>query len=245
MVGAGVALCILLACTRRDTEREAVPATPAPASIGFVNKVWRVVESPSGSTGMLYVFLSDGTFVTALRETAPEVGKWSFDGACLTIIEGGLPYNADILALDDSMFHIRCNHARGSFELRFVPAEPSLPVRPVEFDPAEHSISVHGPHWLVTIDGPDAFLRAADEGSLHFAGGWWEAEDAASWWFQARRTFDGKEDTLTVVIRNESCADSSSGAEYPLRGTLVRHGEWMRGCAVAGRPRTTTAPSRE
>jgi uncharacterized membrane protein len=232
-------LCTLVACSDRDTGRKTASENAASPRIDFVNKVWKVVESPAGPTGDLYVFLSDGTFVRAAPEAVPQVGKWNYEGESLKVIEGGLPYDVDILALDDSGFRIRCRHQQGSYELRFVPAEPSLPVRRVEFDPAEHSISAHGsdPAWLVSVDGATASLRSAAEGSLDYAGGVWEGEDASSWRYDAFRAFEGGDDTLSLIIRNESCIRDSSGAEYPLSATLIRKGVWLKGCAIAGWPR--------
>jgi len=232
-------LCTLIACSDRDTGRETASQTAESPRIGFVNKVWKVVESPAGATGDLYVFLSDGTFVKAAPEAVPELGKWNFDGAILKMIEGGLPYDVDILALDESEFRIRCRHQQGSYELRFVPAESSLPVRPVEFDPAEHSIIAYGsePAWLVHVDGATASLRSPAEGSLYYTGGVWEPEDASSWSYDARRAYENGEDTLSLIIRTERCVKDASGAEYPLSAILIRKGLWLKGCAVAGRPR--------
>jgi len=232
-------LCAVCGCSDRETSQDASSRSAAKATIGFANEVWKVVDSPSGATGELFVFLSDGTLVKTSSESIPEVGKWNFDGACLKIIEGGLPYDADILALNDEEFRIRCHHQQGSYELRFVPAEPALPVRPVEFNPAEHSISASGsdPAWLLKVDGDTGYLRSAEEGSLKFTDGVWEGEDAASWWFIALRPIEGGIDTLSLIIRTERCVYADSGVEVSLRATLIRNEAWLQGCAIAGRPR--------
>lgn len=226
-----------LAGTSRAAEEPAT-ASALQQSISFINKVWKVVESPGGASGQLYVFLSDGTLVKASPEAVPELGKWSLADTRLKIIESAIMYEAEILLLEDARFRIRCHHGPDAYAIEFVLAEPSLPVHPVRFNPAEYSIRASGsePSWEVRVEGDTARFRLRDEKPVEYTGGVWAPEDAASWTFVAQRVFEGRSEELTLTIRSERCT-AESNAEYLLSATLTRGDSQLKGCAVAGKLR--------
>jgi hypothetical protein len=115
--GAAVVSC------SRDSPRSSQPAaTPPPAS--FVNKVWRVASSSSGSeTGVLYVFLSDGTLVISSPHGTPAFGKWTREGDGFTMIEEGLSYKVNVLKLSADEFRIMINNPGNAIEIAFAPAD--------------------------------------------------------------------------------------------------------------------------
>jgi len=239
----------LCGCTRREPDRasNSVPATREPAT--FVNKVWTVTDSPGGPSGELYVFLSDGTLVIASEEGRPVLGRWSQDGAGLTMVEEALPYKVDILTLNDTEFRIRNHNALGTFELGFAPASQAMAdtTRPVEFNPNERWISAHGsnPAWLLTVDGDTAHFRSAATRSLVYTDGSWEQQDSPSWEFYAHRKLpEGGEETLTLTITQSVCVDSTSGAEYPLWARVQRGATRLQGCALAGASQRRPAPAK-
>jgi heat shock protein HslJ/uncharacterized membrane protein len=125
------------ACERTDKSQpaaapvaESAPAAnqvPAQAGRSFVNKVWEVTESPQVERGSLRVFLADGTLVLASPNATPAFGIWRFDDGRLTIIEEGLEYPTDILALSESEFRIRMHSPGEPVEIRFAPAKQTPP----------------------------------------------------------------------------------------------------------------------
>jgi uncharacterized membrane protein len=225
---------LAMACAQSETQ-EASTASTQPA--GFVDQVWTVVDSPGGPGGM-YVFLSDGTFVKAARDAAPDVGKWSWNGERITIMEYALPYEAAIDSLTSSYLGLTIYFMDRTHRLGLEPAVASMPdtTRTVEFDPTRASIIANGsdPVWLLTIDNDRAMLRM-DRESLSFADGAWVQECAAVWGYKAYRTTDGRRDTIKFQLSTQSCVDSTSGAEYPLHMILQRDGKSYRGCALAGK----------
>ena len=102
----------------------AVAARAEPAhSPTFINRVWRVTESPSVARGTLYVFLSDGTLLITSEQSTPMVGTWKHEGGILTMVEESIPYKVDILNLSADEFRIRSHNPGGAVELRLVPAQ--------------------------------------------------------------------------------------------------------------------------
>jgi uncharacterized membrane protein len=239
-IGFAIVFAALLACSDRGGGREATPESAPQKPASFVNQVWTVADSPSGASGELYVFLSEGTLLIASPDAKPSVGRWSRSGDGLTMIEGGLPYEVEILALDSSEFRFRMHAMGKTADFRLVPADQSMPdtTRTVEFNPAEHTIIASGtdPAWLLHVDGASASLRTAVEGTLYYTDGAWEREDAPSWRYDARRVYEGGVDSLSLTIRTGRCVEDTSSAEYPLQAALVRKGKRLEGCAVAGRP---------
>src|SRR5262245_48031476 len=98
--------------------RTHAPSTPA----SFVNKVWQVKRSATVAPGQLYVFLSDGTLVVASAHGTPALGSWTYEDSILTMVEEGIPYTTDILALADSEFTIRSHNPGQPVDIVLVPA---------------------------------------------------------------------------------------------------------------------------
>lgn len=91
-------------------------------STGFVNRVWRVAESPQVQKGSLRVFLSDGTLVMADPHAEPALGTWAMDTGKLTITEEGLTYSVEIVELSEQVFRIRIRGPGEPVDIRFEPA---------------------------------------------------------------------------------------------------------------------------
>ena len=124
------ALAIVMAgaCLGGCGERPAATATrtaDTKAAAGFVNKVWTVRESPGVARGTLYVFLSEGTLLITSPNSRPALGKWSYDGKILTMIEESIPYKVDILTLTADEFKILSHNPGGVLEITLVPAPQS------------------------------------------------------------------------------------------------------------------------
>jgi hypothetical protein len=106
------------------TSKPAPPASPAvedpPTS--FVNKVWKVSQSSGVQPGQLYVFLSEGTLVIASTNGTPALGKWTFDGDSLTMIEEGIPHPVEVLNLTRDEFKISVRSPGPPVEMTLVPA---------------------------------------------------------------------------------------------------------------------------
>jgi hypothetical protein len=118
-----LALCLAAAASSVACREKAPPpdrGTAAPVS--FVNKVWRVQSSSSIETGMLYVFLSDGTLVISSPHGTPSLGTWKPSGTGFTMIEEGRPYPVDVLKLSADEFRIMINNPGDAVEIAFVPA---------------------------------------------------------------------------------------------------------------------------
>ena len=94
-------------------------------SASFVNKVWQVSSSSSGTLGTLYVFLSEGTLLITLPNTKPLLGTWKYENGEFLLVEEGLPYKTDILQLDVDQFSIRSHNPGEPVEITLVPAETS------------------------------------------------------------------------------------------------------------------------
>ncbi len=100
----------------------APPPAPAAAPVGFVNRVWKVEKSPSVSPDTLYVFLSDGTLVVTSPQGKPSLGTWKSEDGKLTMVEEGLSYPVDVLALDAGRFSIRSHNPGEPVDIEMVPA---------------------------------------------------------------------------------------------------------------------------
>jgi hypothetical protein len=88
-----------------------------------VNRVWRVTESTGASRGDLVVFLSEGTLVFASAKGQPTFGKWTWTDGKLTMIEEGIPYPTEILALNSRELRIKSLNPGDPVKTRYVPAE--------------------------------------------------------------------------------------------------------------------------
>jgi hypothetical protein len=120
-------LFTMVGCSEPGTDRQRDLASRTEEQATFVNRVWRVAESPSVAPGHLYVFLSEGTLVVASPNGKPALGTWSGEGSALTMVEEGTPYKVDILGLTKTEFRIRSHNPGKPVEIRFVPAEESSP----------------------------------------------------------------------------------------------------------------------
>lgn len=98
------------------------PAAAAPAATTFVNRVWQVRESSAVAPGTLYVFLSEGTLVITSPHSRPTLGTWKQQSDGLTMIEDGIPYRIDVLALNDKEFRIRSHNPGEPIEIALIPA---------------------------------------------------------------------------------------------------------------------------
>jgi hypothetical protein len=117
------ALAVGLSSCSREAQQASQPSATPPA-VSFVNKVWRVASSSSGSeTGVLYVFLSDGTLVISSPHGTPSFGKWQPDGDGLTMIEEGRSYKVNVLKLSADEFRIMINNPGNAVEIAFAPAD--------------------------------------------------------------------------------------------------------------------------
>ncbi len=108
----------------RDSALTPAPATTqAPVSPGFVNRVWEVVDSTDVQTGSMYVFLSDGTLVMTAPGSKPAFGAWKLSPSGLAMIEEGVEYETEILALEPGEFRLRSKNPGGAAEFRMAPAD--------------------------------------------------------------------------------------------------------------------------
>ena len=130
----------LSACAERESPEPERPATTeATASVrpavqtSFVSKVWQVAESEQVTIGSLRVFLPDGTLVMTSPQSTPAFGAWHIDGGRLTIIEEGLEYPTDILALSEYAFRIRMHSPGEPVDILFEPAQ-QLPMARIADD---------------------------------------------------------------------------------------------------------------
>lgn len=228
-------LVLIVACSREHREKATAPA-------GFLDKVWSNAEYP-GSDSDLYVFLSDGTFIQASKDGAPEFGKWGWDGKQLSVIWNELPYTADIDSLTDSYFKLTFHLRNRSFEVGLVPATSSMPdtTHVVEFDPRNASIHASGssPTWLFIIENDRATLRMLRT-NLRFEG-FWEHEEPGAWVWEGERPTENGVDRISMTLREDACAQEP-GIELPFSAVLI-HGEtgW-RGCAVSGKLPSVAKP---
>ena len=104
--------------------------TPGPPAT-FVNRVWRVAESPQIAVGDLRVFLTDSTMVMTSPHATAAFGSWRVRDGQLSITEEGRDYPVDVLELSADVFRIRIRGPGEPVEIRFAPAEqPVIPVNP-------------------------------------------------------------------------------------------------------------------
>jgi hypothetical protein len=111
-------------CAKKETSSTASqpaqvedPVATHPVTPAFAGKTWKVTKSSAGATGATYVFKEDGTLVVESPGATRMEGKWSWSEGALTMVEEGISYPTDILALDDSTFRIRSNNPGEPVEL--------------------------------------------------------------------------------------------------------------------------------
>jgi hypothetical protein len=115
-----VASLLLLACSppsppAQQTSSAAVDSVPA-----FTNRIWKVSRSSGVEPGALYVFLSDSTLLIASAHGTPLVGRWTYRGDTLTLVEEGIPHRATA-RLAGAEFGIRFVDRGAPLEITFTP----------------------------------------------------------------------------------------------------------------------------
>ncbi len=103
------------------------PAAMAALPSAFVDKVWKVKPSGKVEAGTTYTFLSDGTLVISSPNATPMHGRWSYEKGALVMVEEGISYPTDILAIDASRFNIRSHNPGEPVDIELVPA-PDQPL---------------------------------------------------------------------------------------------------------------------
>jgi uncharacterized membrane protein len=119
-------------------------------------------------------------------------------------------------------------------ELRVAVPESGVPC--AELLPAgEVQARGNEPFWNVTVNGAEARWRSPEEldGEAFDEGSWRQDDDA--WRYEARRDHADGVEYLVVVLREEPCRDSMSGAHYPFRAEAERGGDRFEGCGLEGR----------
>lgn len=123
----------LLACSPSPmpSASGSAPPSPAPKPAGavsqpaFVDRDWRVESSSAVAPGTTYHFGADGTLRIESPGSPPASGRWTYDGGKLVMIEEGIAYPADILALDAERFSIRSYNPGEPVEIAMVAAAPA------------------------------------------------------------------------------------------------------------------------
>ena len=105
----------------------AISTASQPVKARFADRVWRVESSSSVAPGTLYTFLSDGTLVVASPQSTPAYGRWTYDNGALVMIEEGISYPTDVLAVDDTTFAIRSHNPGEPVDIKLV-AAPDVPL---------------------------------------------------------------------------------------------------------------------
>lgn len=128
--GRAVLIASLLACgcaSKSAPDVEPQVDTEA-TTVSFIDKVWRVSESPAVARGTIYVFLSDGTLLITSRNSKPMLGTWKSIGHSLTMVEEGIEYPTDVLSLTRDEFKIASKNPGGTLEITMVRADdPNAP----------------------------------------------------------------------------------------------------------------------
>lgn len=101
---------------------DATAATPA-----FVDKVWRVGSSSTLQPGSTYAFLGDGTLVIDAPGGTPMTGSWRQVDGQLTMVEEGIAYPTDIVAIDAGHLVLRSHNPGGSVLIP-LDAAPDVPL---------------------------------------------------------------------------------------------------------------------
>ena len=113
-VAALVAACAACAPPPAATEAPEPDASPPAQTTDprtrFVDIDWRVVSSSAVAVGTRYRFGSDGSLHIDAEGSTPGLGRWTFEGGKLVMIEEGIAYPTDILRLDAGHFTIRSHN---------------------------------------------------------------------------------------------------------------------------------------
>jgi len=89
------------------------------------------------------------------------------------------------------------------------------------------------PFWMIRVEGSSARLRTPDEpNGEQWMDGQWTRSEGGPWVYEARHKDAERSPSLRLELTKGQCVDSMSGAERPLRATLIRDGRRMEGCAT-------------
>lgn len=128
----GLMVLVLAGCAPAPPPSAAdAPASPAPtpaesaSTPRFADKVWRVESSSAVAPGTLYTFLSDGTLVISATQQSTSYGRWTYEKNALVMIEEGIAYPTDILALDERHFSIRSHNPGTPVDIALVLVQDS------------------------------------------------------------------------------------------------------------------------
>jgi hypothetical protein len=126
IVAAATLAFALMACSpspQPSGDPAAPAARPAPAKPpAFVDRDWRVESSTAVTPGTLYRFGADGSLRIESPGSPPALGRWTYDGGKLVMIEDGIAYRTDILALDAKRFAIRSHNPGEPVDIAMVDA---------------------------------------------------------------------------------------------------------------------------
>ena len=104
--------------TAATVAADAVPDTgPASGLPAFVDTTWRVAPGSAVEAGTTYRFLRDGTLAIDAPHGTPAKGAWRYADGKLTMVEEGIAYPTDIVALDATRFVIRSHNPGGVLEI--------------------------------------------------------------------------------------------------------------------------------
>ena len=95
----------------------------------FVGPVWRVEPGSGVEAGTTYRFLRDGTLAIDAPHGTPATGEWRYAGGKLTLVEEGIAYPTDIVALDATRFVLRSHHPGGVLEIALTADAGGAPPR--------------------------------------------------------------------------------------------------------------------
>jgi heat shock protein HslJ len=95
----------------------------------FANKVWKVEKSTGGQAGLVYVFLSDGVLLITSGNSIPTLGKWTFDGTMLTMIEESIAHKVDILTQTEDRLSLRIHSPGPPLDMSLVRVTTPGPVK--------------------------------------------------------------------------------------------------------------------
>lgn len=128
------------ACSSPDPVTKTEPAhggahDTTSAAPSFVNRVWKVERSTGIQPGAFYVFLSDSTLLIASAQGTPALGRWTYAGDTLTLIEEGIAHRATVTKLTSEELSIVLAGRGDSLAITFVPvtgaeATSAMPTTP-------------------------------------------------------------------------------------------------------------------
>lgn len=126
-IAAAAALALALTACSPSPQPSVAPATPAAkpaptAAPAFVDRDWRVESSTAVAAGTRYRFGADGSLRIESPGSTPALGRWTYDGGKLVMIEDGIAYPTDILALDAKRFAIRSHNPGEPVDIAMVDA---------------------------------------------------------------------------------------------------------------------------